>query len=204
MLVRRLALAIVWLLPVGAKNQDGSDTHYDFVIIGGGTSGLVVANRLSEMKDVTVAVIEAGDSVLNNHNVSTTTGYGLSFGTAIDWAYRTEDQTYAGGSKQIMRAGKAIGGTSTINGKSERSFQIHRTCADASCAQGCHIQERRKFKLTPGKSSETKAGIGTTCSHIISNQNSSKSQLQIKQLVVRTITGAITENKARSRLAGLK
>jgi len=116
MFVLKIAFAISWLLPVDAKNQDGSDSHYDFVVVGGGTSGLVVANRLSEMRDVTVAVIEAGDSVLNNHNVSTTTGYGLSFGTDIDWAYQTEDQLYAGGSKQIMRAGKAIGGTSTING----------------------------------------------------------------------------------------
>ncbi|KAJ5125092.1 Glucose-methanol-choline oxidoreductase N-terminal [Penicillium bovifimosum] len=100
-----------------AKNQDDS-SHYDFVIVGGGTSGLVIANRLSELRDVTVAVIEAGDSVLNNHNVSTVTGYGRAFGTEIDWAYQTEDQTYAGGGKQTMRAGKAIGGTSTINGMS--------------------------------------------------------------------------------------
>jgi choline dehydrogenase-like flavoprotein len=100
---------------VDAKKQDGSPS-YDFVIVGGGTSGLVVANRLSEM-DFTVAVIEAGDSVLNNVNVSAVTGYGRAFGTQIDWAYETEDQTYAGGSKQIVRAGKAIGGTSTINGK---------------------------------------------------------------------------------------
>lgn len=114
--LRVITFALIWLLPVDARNLDGSDSHYDFVIVGGGTSGLVVANRLSELGDVSVAVIEAGDSVLNNHNVSTTTGYGLSFGTAIDWAYQTEDQIYAGGSKQTMRAGKAIGGTSTING----------------------------------------------------------------------------------------
>ncbi|KAJ6159400.1 Glucose-methanol-choline oxidoreductase N-terminal [Penicillium chrysogenum] len=103
---------------VDAKDQDGSVSRYDFVIVGGGTSGLVVANRLSEMKGFTVAVIEAGDSVFKNANVSAVTGYGQAFGTEIDWAYQTEDQTYAGGSKQIIRAGKAIGGTSTINGMS--------------------------------------------------------------------------------------
>lgn len=115
MLFSTIGFAIIWLCAVDAKNQDGS-TSYDFVIVGGGTSGLVVANRLSEMSGFTVAVIEAGDSVLKNVNVSTVTGYGKAFGTEIDWAYQTEDQTYAGGSKQIMRAGKAIGGTSTING----------------------------------------------------------------------------------------
>ncbi|KAJ5511439.1 Glucose-methanol-choline oxidoreductase N-terminal [Penicillium expansum] len=104
-------------LAVNAKNQNGSPS-YDFVVVGGGTSGLVVANRLSEMGGFTVAVIETGDSVLNNVNVSAVTGYGRAFGTEIDWAYQTEEQTYAGGSKQIIRAGKAIGGTSTINGMS--------------------------------------------------------------------------------------
>jgi choline dehydrogenase-like flavoprotein len=116
MLVSTIALAGILIGAAEAENKTGSAASYDFVIVGGGTSGLVVANRLSELGDVTVAVIEAGDSVLNNANVSNVMGYGLTFGTAIDWAYETENQTYAGGSKQIIRAGKAIGGTSTING----------------------------------------------------------------------------------------
>lgn len=99
-----------------ASSHHGSASQYDFVIVGGGTSGLVVANRLSELKNVTVAVIEAGDSVFNNANVTNVMGYSLAFGTEIDWAYETANQTYAGGLKQTIRAGKAIGGTSTING----------------------------------------------------------------------------------------
>ncbi|KAI6716147.1 glucose oxidase [Diplocarpon mali] len=90
---------------------------YDYVIVGAGTSGLAVANRLSELPNITVAVIEAGDSVLNNANVSSIGGYSLAFGTDIDYAYQTVNQTYANGAAQTLRAGKAIGGTSTINGK---------------------------------------------------------------------------------------
>jgi len=90
---------------------------YDFIICGGGTAGLVIANRLSENTDVSVAVIEAGDLVFNNKNVSDVDGYGLSFGTAIDWQYESTPQAYAGNKSQTMRAGKALGGTSTINGK---------------------------------------------------------------------------------------
>lgn len=91
--------------------------EYDFIVIGGGTSGLVVANRLSEDPNVSVAVIEAGGSVYDNPNVTSTTGYGLAFDTPIDYAYQSEPQPYAGNKTQVMRAAKALGGTSTINGK---------------------------------------------------------------------------------------
>ncbi|KAB8277096.1 hypothetical protein BDV30DRAFT_245470 [Aspergillus minisclerotigenes] len=105
-------------LGAAARSHAGWPSHYDFVIVGGGTSGLVVANRLSEMNNVTVAVIEAGESTLNNFNVSNVMGYSTAFGTQVDWAYKTENQTYAGGLQQTIRAGKALGGTSTINGMS--------------------------------------------------------------------------------------
>lgn len=90
---------------------------YDYVVVGGGTSGLTVANRLSEIANISVAVIEAGSSVLDNVNVTDVSGYGNSLGTDIDWAYETVPQTYASNTVQTMSSGKAVGGTSTINGK---------------------------------------------------------------------------------------
>ncbi|KAJ5807448.1 Glucose-methanol-choline oxidoreductase [Penicillium robsamsonii] len=104
------------LLPLAAAVPHASHSAYDYIIVGGGTSGLVVANRLSEQKNATVLVIEAGGSVYNNPNVTDTLGYGKAFNTDIDWAYKTTDQEYAGGTAQTVRAGKALGGTSTING----------------------------------------------------------------------------------------
>lgn len=111
---------------VGCETSSGSSASeipadsvgvYDFIICGGGTAGLVIANRLSENTDISVAVIEAGDLVFNNKNVSDVDGYGLAFGTAIDWQYESVPQAYAGNKSQTMRAGKALGGTSTINGE---------------------------------------------------------------------------------------
>lgn len=92
-------------------------TTYDYIVVGGGTSGLVVANRLSEDSSVSVLVIEQGDSVYDNANVTDINGYGLAFGTDIDYAFSTTPQIYANNASTTMRAGKALGGTSTINGK---------------------------------------------------------------------------------------
>lgn len=101
----------------GTKDRAGA-TQYDYIVVGGGTSGLVVANRLSEEPSVSVLVIEAGASVLNNPNVTDANGYGLAFGSAIDYAFTTTPQTHANGESTTLRAAKALGGTSTINGKS--------------------------------------------------------------------------------------
>lgn len=90
---------------------------YDYVVVGGGTSGLVVANRLSEDPNVSVVVIEAGESEHDNPNVTAVGGYGKAFGTHVDYQYESVNQTHAGNSKQVLRAGKALGGTSTINGR---------------------------------------------------------------------------------------
>lgn len=90
--------------------------EYDYVILGGGTCGLVIAARLSEDPFVRVAVIEAGSTVQFNTNVTNTTTFGLSLGTSIDWAYTSLPQQYASNKSVIFNSGKALGGTSTING----------------------------------------------------------------------------------------
>ena len=112
-------LPALLLAPAALALPAGTPEHsprYDYIVVGGGTSGLVVANRLSEDYGVSVAVIEAGDSELSNTNVSDVTAYGKAFGTAIDWQYESVAQEYAGNTSQVLRAGKAVGGTSTFNG----------------------------------------------------------------------------------------
>lgn len=110
-----LVTALTWGFIIGASTA--TLESFDYVIVGAGTSGLVVARRLSEDPAVTVAVIEPGTDQRHNANVTTTNGFGQSFGTPIDWAYNTVKQSEAGNREFGLHAGKAWGGTSTLNGK---------------------------------------------------------------------------------------
>lgn len=89
---------------------------FDYIIAGAGTCGLVLANRLSADPGVRVAVIEPGDDVRNNVNVTDPALFTVPYGTSIDWQYSTTPQPAAGNRTIPWHAGKAIGGTSTING----------------------------------------------------------------------------------------
>ncbi|KAL2869391.1 GMC family oxidoreductase [Aspergillus lucknowensis] len=115
---KALALACSICALVSLGTAASVPDHFDFIIIGGGTTGLAVANRLSEVPDITVAVIEAGKDEGKNPNVTSVEGFGGSTGvnTQIDWLYATTEQTHAGGRVLDYHAGKAWGGTSTING----------------------------------------------------------------------------------------
>lgn len=101
---------------VVAASESLADRSFDFIVVGGGTSGLVVANRLSESPDVQVLVIEAGYSALDNEN---STFPELSGSTeTIDWRYQSAPQIYAYDRIEPLPGGKGIGGSSLINGLS--------------------------------------------------------------------------------------
>lgn len=112
-----LTLLLSALTLVQASSRLCNGTSYDYVIVGGGTSGLVLASRLTEVPTISVLVIEAGGSVRGNPNVTNTTQFGLSLGTSIDWGYQSEPQVYTDNRTFVYYAGKALGGTSTINGR---------------------------------------------------------------------------------------
>ncbi|ORY25063.1 GMC oxidoreductase-domain-containing protein [Naematelia encephala] len=109
---------------------DGSQVNgktYDYVIAGGGLTGVVLASRLSEDTGRSVLVIEAGYNEEDNSDVSDASKYQNAFGTWIDWAYQTVPQASADNQPQTMRSGRALGGSTTINGMAfskPHSFQI--------------------------------------------------------------------------------
>ncbi|SPO06060.1 related to alcohol oxidase [Cephalotrichum gorgonifer] len=88
----------------------------DYVIVGAGTSGLVVANRLSEDPSVTVVVIEPGKDERENPLVYELGGWLSAQGTEIDWSYELASQPGANDQVLKLAQGKGWGGTSMING----------------------------------------------------------------------------------------
>ncbi|KAG8201707.1 hypothetical protein JTE90_012771, partial [Oedothorax gibbosus] len=88
--------------------------EYDFVIVGAGTAGSVLASRLTEVPCVKVLLLEAGKSPpLLNEVPALATDF---WSTDLDWRYQTVSQKNLGGKTLKWPSGKGVGGSSLLNG----------------------------------------------------------------------------------------
>ncbi|KAG8775870.1 hypothetical protein FRC12_001229 [Ceratobasidium sp. 428] len=88
---------------------------YDYVIVGGGTAGCVLANRLTEDPNVSVLVIEAGGDPLDQLFSRIPLTFAKLFKTDVDWAYNTQPQSAMNNRSLFWPRGKMLGGCSSIN-----------------------------------------------------------------------------------------
>ncbi len=89
---------------------------FDYVIVGAGSAGCVLANRLSEDPSVTVCVLEAGPRDWHPY-IHVPAGFIKTFYMkSINWGYQQEPGPYTAGRSIYAPRGKTLGGSSSING----------------------------------------------------------------------------------------
>lgn len=86
---------------------------FDYLVVGGGTAGLVVAARLSESGEYSVGVLEAGINGFNTSIIDIPGEFGADLSTIYDWNYTTE--AVDGVPSGAWPRGKVLGGSSALN-----------------------------------------------------------------------------------------
>jgi choline dehydrogenase-like flavoprotein len=87
---------------------------HDYVIVGAGSAGCVLANRLSEDPTVSVLLLEAGGKD-RSPNIKIPAAFAKQFHTKLDWDYATDPEPHVDGRALYIPRGKSLGGSSSMN-----------------------------------------------------------------------------------------
>jgi choline dehydrogenase-like flavoprotein len=86
----------------------------DYIIVGAGSAGCVLANRLSADPSVRVLLLEAGGRD-RSPNIKIPAAFAKQFHTKLDWDFATEPEPYVDGRSLYIPRGKGLGGSSSMN-----------------------------------------------------------------------------------------
>lgn len=88
--------------------------NWDYIIVGAGSAGCVLANRLSASGEFSVLLIEAGGSDWHP-NIHIPAGYGKLHRSSYDWGFHSTPQKYLNNRQIYLPRGKVVGGCSSTN-----------------------------------------------------------------------------------------
>jgi choline dehydrogenase len=109
--------------------------QYDYIVVGAGTAGCVVATRLSADPGTSVLLVEAGQAADSDFLVRLPLGVGLlPRRTDLSWNYQTEPEPGLDGRRIAVPRGRLVGGTGSINGSTH--VRAHRLDYDDWAAGG--------------------------------------------------------------------
>ena len=139
-------------------------SSFDYVVVGGGTAGCVVATRISEDPDVRVLLIEAGRR--NGADAMNVPAMWLSLlGSDFDWGFRTAPQAALDGAVLAYPRGKVLGGSSGINAMTH--LRADRASYDGWAADGATgwgfedlLPYFRRSENAPGRNSQFRGTEG--------------------------------------------
>jgi choline dehydrogenase len=96
-----------------------SDQEFDYIVIGSGIGGCVIANRLSANPDTKVLLLEAGprDDDADIHNVELTSLFAVWQKPQFDWGLSTVEEPGLDGRRMPLQQGKVAGGGSSVHGR---------------------------------------------------------------------------------------
>jgi len=95
-----------------------SEQHFDYVIVGGGATGCVIASRLSENPSIKVLLLEAGNMDIDPaiKETAVTKLFDL-WKPELNWGLETEPEPYCNNVRKPLIQGRVLGGGSTLNGR---------------------------------------------------------------------------------------
>ena len=128
-----------------------SQNRYDIVIVGGGSAGCALANRLSADPGTSVLVLEAGRSDYRiDPFIHMPAALPIPIGNRLyDWKYETDPEPYMNGRKVFHARGKILGGSSSINGmifQRGNPLDYERWAADPGMAEWDYLHCLPYFK----------------------------------------------------------
>ena len=125
---RRDFIKLVGASPVLAGLAQSVRTEFDFIIIGAGSAGCVLANRLSADASTRVLLLEAGGPDNNDPAITTPGRWPSLIGSKFDWGYATEPEPGLQNRRITFPRGKVQGGSSAVNAMA--FIRGHQFCFD--------------------------------------------------------------------------